>query len=546
MDSEEDIPQYSKEVAKGSLWNLAGSVALKLSSFLYVILIARAASQDDVGLFYLAISVVSLVSIFSDLGLAGALLRYIPYFEGRNEKGKIKDLLNLSYTVSTVVAIILMAIIWWQADAIAIAYHNPALSGAIHMLVAYLLLANFFRIGLSALQGFADMRSMQYAANIQNGLKLVLTALFFYLYGASVITLSAAFLLSHAPAAIIAIVNISRRTATFPSGGTSIAPRQLFGEIVPFGLMLNIVTLFWTMTAYTDRLLLGYLTAPAVSTETVAVYTIAVTMATVLIVFPASIASIFLPVMSRLAGRNEPSHMRQILDTSQRWAMFITLPLGLVMIVFSSDMLGVFYGQAYAGGGLAMAIFTFGLLAQELSCMLLYALAALRLVKLELKIAFAITVINVVLNVLLIPAYGMEGSAIASAVGGIVITMLLMYYGNKLFSFTLPSGAFKLILAAIATFVIMLAMKPIASSLVPLLPVIDAFQPYANKVIYLAYLSILGAVTAALFFFFVFILKCLKNEDVLLMKKAMHRIKVPQPLISVAVATASFGVGIRK
>ncbi|NYZ74255.1 flippase [Candidatus Micrarchaeota archaeon] len=548
MEWEEEIPQYSKEVAKGSFWNIVGNVIMKLVSFLYVILIARAASQGDVGLFYLALSVVSLVSIFSDLGLAGALMRYIPYFEGRNEKGKIKDLLKLSYAVSSVVAVILMAILWWQADTIAAAYHNPLLSEAIRLLVSYLLLANFLRLGTSALQGFADMHSMQYVSNVQNCLKLVFTVALFYLYGASVLTLSAAFIISHIPAVILAVVSVGRRTASFPSGGTSIPSQQLFGEIVPFGLMLNVVTLFWTMTGYVDRLLLGYFTDPSISTEIVAVYTIAVTMATVLMMFPGAVASIFLPVMSRLAGKNEPAHMRAILETSQRWTMLLTLPLGLVMIVFSQDMLGAFYGQAYASGGLAMAIFTLGLLIQTLAYVLLFALAALRLVKLELRIAFIVTLVNVALNILLIPIYGMEGSAAASLVSCIVMTMMLMHYGSKLFSFRFPLEIYKLVLAAAITFAIMLLMKPYASSFVPLLPSLDAgsLQPYANKIIYLAYLGILGALSTAVFLVLSVILRCLRNEDVLLMKKAMLRAKIPSQLIDLAAAIGSFGVGTRK
>ena len=77
-----DIPEISREVAKGSFWSLAGSVFFKLSSLLYVVLLARAASQDDIGTFYLALSAMSLIWVFSDLGISGALTRYVPFFEG--------------------------------------------------------------------------------------------------------------------------------------------------------------------------------------------------------------------------------------------------------------------------------------------------------------------------------------------------------------------------------------------------------------------------------------------------------------------------------
>jgi O-antigen/teichoic acid export membrane protein len=550
MDGEEDIPQYSKEVAKGSLWSLAGNAFFKLASFFYLILISRAASPDDVGLFFVALSFVSLISLVSDIGLSGALSRYLPYFEGRNEKGKIKDLLKISYLVTTVSAIIITAIVWSQADAIGGVFNkNPQIPEAIRLLSAFMLLSNLFRLGLSALQGFADMRLMQYVYNTESVLKLVLTASLFYLYGASVWTMSAGLLLSYIPASLLALFYIRNKTINFPShGGTRISSKQLFGEIAPFGIMLNIVTFFWAITGYADRLLLEYLTAPAMAETTVAIYSVATSLSTALLLFPTGVGNIFLPVMSRLAGKNDRVQMRAVLETAQRWALLVSLPAGLMLVLFSTEMMGAFSGQEYAPGGMTMSIFTVGTIIQALSYMLLLALAALRMVRLELRIAFIVTFVNVLLNAILIPPYGMEGSAAASVASCVVLLVLLSHYSQKLFSFTFSSEIYKLVLAGIITLVAMLLLKPYAMALTPSLPSIDAgaLQPYLDKTIYLAFLGVLGAISAAIFLVFATLFKCFRSEDVHLLKKAMHKVKMPRGVIGLVTAIASFGVGARK
>ncbi|MBI5046934.1 oligosaccharide flippase family protein, partial [Candidatus Micrarchaeota archaeon] len=108
----EEISEHSKEVAKGSFWSIFGSIVFKLISFLYVILLARAASQEDVGIFYLSLGIVTIVSFVSDLGLPSALIRYVPYYEGKKELGKINQLLKMSYVGVTVVGAVITIILW--------------------------------------------------------------------------------------------------------------------------------------------------------------------------------------------------------------------------------------------------------------------------------------------------------------------------------------------------------------------------------------------------------------------------------------------------
>src|SRR5271157_5274877 len=191
-----DLSEHSKIVAKGSFWGLLGSVLLKLSSFIYVIFLARFASQNDVGVFYLALSILSVIIIFSDLGVSGSFLRYVPFFEGKGHRGKIRDLIRISYSYLTVVSIIMMLVLIFEADAIGALYHNSSLPEAIRILSVYILIGNVFRINYLYLQGTADIKNSQLYQNIQNLLKLVITVGMFYLFGSSVTAISLAFILS--------------------------------------------------------------------------------------------------------------------------------------------------------------------------------------------------------------------------------------------------------------------------------------------------------------------------------------------------------------
>jgi O-antigen/teichoic acid export membrane protein len=547
---ESSLSEHSALVAKGSFWSLAGSVFFKLSSFIYAIILARVAAQDDVGVFYLGLSIIYIVGVFSDLGISGAFIRYVPYFEGKGQHGKIKDLMRLSYAGLAVLSILIMAVLVWQADAVGAFYGNGSLSGVIRILSLYILVGNLFRLNYLYLQGTADIKNSQFYQNIQNFTKLVLTIALFYLFGASSAVIAAGFVLSFLPALLLSSPMVLRAVSSIKESGRPeerLGSKELFSEVIPLGVMIAILQYFSLVIASSDRLIMGFvlgrISGPQQAIAAVAVYSFATTMASVLIVFPAAIGNIFLPVVSRLAGREDMAAMREVMATSQRWSLFVTLPIAVVMMAFSGDMMHAFYGAQYESGGLAMAIFTFGLLFSCISYTVSLALAAMRLVKIELIITAAGGIVNAALNFALIPVFGMEGAATASLASFLLTALLLQHYGEKLLGFRQPGGVYKLLLAALATFAIMLALKPYASLALQLLP----SQPgdpsaYLPKLAYLLALGVMICLAAALFVASSLLLRCFKHEDVALMARVLKKAMVPQPLVSAALRIASYGV----
>lgn len=537
----EAIPENSKEVAIGSFWSLAGNALFKLSSFLYVIILARAASQDDIGTFYLALSAMSIIIVFSDFGISGAFTRYVPFFEGAGERGKIRDLMRLSLRYLTLFSVVLMIILIWQADNIGLFYGNPHLPEAIRLLSLYVLLGNLFRLNYLYLQGTADIKGSQMFQNLQNFLKLAITAGLFFFYGASVLTISLGFILSFLVAFVISFFPVFRSISSI-SDKSGLGQEQIVREIIPLGITVAVVSYFSTIIASSDRLIIGFMFEPSSSSALIAVYSMAATLASVLMVFPSSIGSIFLPVVSRLLGKKDMGGMRDVMSTAQRWSLFISLPIAVVMMAFAGDMLSVFYGSEYSTGAAVMVIFTFGLVFSAFSLMASLALTAMRLVKIELYIAAACGIANIVLNLLLIPAFGIEGAAAASAVSFAMSAFLLNHFAKKLLGYRNPPETYRLLGAALIVFIIAILLKPAASDAASSIIAQAGAGEFIPKAIYLIILGSLIAASGALFVAFALALKCFRAEDVALMRKALEKAGVPAPVPALAEKVASYGV----
>jgi O-antigen/teichoic acid export membrane protein len=535
--------EYSKAVAKGSMWSLAGSGVFYAISFVYSIIIARAVSQDDLGLFFLALSVTSMSAVFDDLGLASALARYVPFFEGKSEKGKIRALISMSQKLVTLSAIVTVAVLWLGADMISGIYQKPELAEPLRLLSTFLLLSNLFGVNTSFIRGRADIRTVQMLQAFQNSLKLALTLVLFQLYGASALTLAGAFLLSFIPPTLLSFFLVSRKSADLPESD-GIGMSQMATEILPFGLMMSLATSLSVLILSASRLLLGYLSDPATSIQMVAMYSVSATLAAILLTLPASIGSIFLPVMSKLYGKNDLAQMRTVTETAQRWSLFITIPFGLVMMVFSPDILALLYGDSYRQAGPVLSILAFGVVLRVMAYMLYMTLAAMRLVKVQLKMLLISGSINLAACILLIPRFGMEGAAVAAVCGFAVSAIQSGYYSHKHFGFVLPPEVWKLALAALITLLFIVLLSPGASSIPAFLSgLLGPDTPfYIAKAMYLAYLALLVSFTIPLYATLALALKCFRKEDVAMMKKALGKMRLPAGMISLAVALASYGI----
>ncbi|MBD3210164.1 oligosaccharide flippase family protein, partial [Candidatus Micrarchaeota archaeon] len=361
-------------------------------------------------------------------------------------------------------------------------------------------------------------------------------------------TISAGFVLSILLALLISLPFANSRLKEVAAEEVEFSRAGLLREIIPFGLMVTILRMFTNVIWSVDKIILGFLLPPESAMETVAIYSMAVMVALVLIVFPQAISNIFLPVMSGLAGKKDLKEMRKVTETAQRWSVFISIPIALLMIAFSRDILIVLYGISYASGAFAFSIFTVGVLLRAVVTIPSNVLAALRKIELEIKVAAFVSVLNIALNFLLISHWGMEGAALASTFSLFVMLALVLHYVKGLIGYTLPPEVYKMFGAGIAAFLVILLFRPALSSAFELIPELGGGETgvYAGKVLYLAYLGILMAISTAIFSLFSLLMKCFRREDIILMKKVMKRAGFPESLVRFAESLASRGVPAHK
>lgn len=164
------------------------------------------------------------------------------------------------------------------------------------------------------------------------------------------------------------------------------------------------------------------------------IYTIAVSIAELLFLFPISIHSALSGRLYNLEAENDG---RSLISRTLRVSMLICLALCLVGVA-GSFLIPHVYGAPYSAGTAIMLILLPGVLFACLPKVLSPWFFSSGRPMVHLRITFVCLLLNIALNALLIPLYGIRGAALASSISYILYGLyyLLLMKLSEGFSFS--------------------------------------------------------------------------------------------------------------
>jgi O-antigen/teichoic acid export membrane protein len=128
------------------------------------------------------------------------------------------------------------------------------------------------------------------------------------------------------------------------------------------------------------------------------------------------------PAVSRSRGR--PEVLRQISEKTQKYCLLLAVPLALGGTILAGPLMRVIFGPDFSAGAVSLAILIWIIPLSSLRVLYRVTMMSHGLQKLNLYLAACAVVVNVGLNLLLIPRFSIIGSAAASLIAEIVLLMV--------------------------------------------------------------------------------------------------------------------------
>lgn len=175
-----------------------------------------------------------------------------------------------------------------------------------------------------------------------------------------------------------------------------------------------------------DTILLGLLLTPAA----VGFYNAAYKPVTVVLAMPTTYFIGLFPALSR-AYALDRDNFREIATTSFRFAAVCAVPLGIGGIFLAAPIMNFLFGPAYASAAPVLQILAWSAVLVILRGTFRQSLNAAGRANLDLRCASASVLFNIILNFLLIPRYGIIGSAVATLLSEVLWFSLAYYYFHR-------------------------------------------------------------------------------------------------------------------
>lgn len=404
-------------MARGFLGSLLLRFAQTLLVFVTTLLLTRQLGAVEFGRYSFALAWVLLLGSLARLGLNQVVTRQVATASAAGDLARIQGMLifglALNLTASLVVVVLLRLGSEWFSD-------DPII---IQVLTFAALL-----IPLQALQApLAGAHSgLQQVVLAQLPSLLVAPGVFLLLLwwwlaqGASPLDAYQALellLLAQALALVFAMLLLWRY---LPTGTLLGGPRFNSRAWLRGSLALTLVGALYLVNANADILLLGILRDDA----TAGIYK-ATSRGAELVVFVLTLVNSPLgPIISRLHGNNDQQRLQRGLTRAAQVSFGLALPLALALALFSEQFLALF-GAEFSDGAWALRLLCLGQLINAAAGSTGTLLIMTGLEREAARAAGMAALLNLLLNLLLIPPLGLIGAALATS-ASLVLNNLLM------------------------------------------------------------------------------------------------------------------------
>jgi O-antigen/teichoic acid export membrane protein len=126
---------------------------------------------------------------------------------------------------------------------------------------------------------------------------------------------------------------------------------------------------------------------------------------------------LYYPIATEYFSDDAIGDLDDLYSTSTKWIVGTTIPPVLLLAFFAPDVIRVFFGAPYVPAAPALTVLVLGMSVRALVGPSGTTIKAIDRPRVELFGSFVGVVVNLALNVVLIPRYGIVGAAVATATG---------------------------------------------------------------------------------------------------------------------------------
>lgn len=403
----------ARKIAKNAFWLSAADIINKILSMVVIIYIARYLGTTYFGKYSFAIAFVSMFMFLTDLGLSTVLIRDVA-----KDRTQARKYLGNCAVIKMLLSIFVLMVIYL---AINLMNYPSDTTTVVYLIALSSVIASFTGIFRSTFRAF---ERMEYDAifSVIEKILFVSLAVSILLAGYGVIAL----------ALVLVVVNcfglIASITTTFLKFVKPVFEIDLhfWKAIFKPSIYFALAGIFGYMFFNIDTVMLSIMKGDS----TAGLYSAAYNLLAALIFIPSIFSTAAFPSFCNLYKSSKESFIFAY-EKSFKYLFILVLPIVVGTVILADKFILFIYGTEFQHSTSVLEILIWGFLFLSLTSILGVVLSSIGKEIIIMKVAGISAGLNILLNLLLIPKYGLVGASVASVIALFLFYILNLYAVSK-------------------------------------------------------------------------------------------------------------------
>lgn len=406
--------KHMTRAARGGALNLAGALVSGLSAFALAAVVTNGHSKAEAGAFFTTTALFLLATNVGQLGTNTGVVYFISRARGTGSLRNANVYMRLGMRPVVILGIALALAMWvWAeplADLMSNGPVNDSVTTSIRWLAPFVPLAAVLNVSLSGTRGLGSMKANTILDQLLRPmLQLALVAVAAWLISAD--QMPTFWALPYLPAAVLAWWawrKLSLRATGGAQPDTGYLPRRAFWK---FTLPRGLSGIAQVAMQRLDIILVASLAGVGPA----AVYAATTRFLSLGLLANGAISQAVQPLLGEALGSGDQRSARELYQTATGWLVIGAWPIYFFLIIFAPTILRVF-GGGYGDGRPVLLILSVSMIVGTGCGMVSMVLTMAGKTTWNLANVLVAFGVNIGLDLLLIPHYGIVGAAIGWAV----------------------------------------------------------------------------------------------------------------------------------
>ena len=447
------------KILKGSFLIMISFLFFRVGGYIYKVLLGRMLGPAGYGVFGATLPFIGIFQILSAAGFPPAIAKFVAQYKAVGEDEKARQVIVTATKLMMILGVFFGLVMFFSAGWIAALYNKPDWAlplQAVSLIMPFSVVAGAFR---GAFQGMYKMELIVVSRGVEQLFTIILgvalVAIGFYVAGA-VLGIGLGFLAS----ALISYILFRKYIwPMFPKKTVKMSLKEelrLLKTLLVFSIPVTITALsemaIYDISTFFITFFMAF--------QFTGYYTSADPIARIPLIISISVATAILPAASEAVSLKNKALLDTYVFESYRYVVMTVFPLCIGIALFAQPIMSTFFGPEFSPGWPVLSILVVGMTFYSLFMVSASISQGVGHPRIPMYILILGTILNLILNYIMVQLYGIVGAAIATTIVAFILMVLVLWQTFKITRVKLPYLDFIKIGAASAIMGIPLILLP--------------------------------------------------------------------------------------